>query len=140
MLQNMRKMGIDFGSKNVGIALSDESGAMAFPHGVLPNNRELQKQIEETIEKEKVGEIVIGYSLDREGKENPIHKKVEELITNLTLSVGIPVHLEPEQYTTQQAIQIQGKNDQTDAAAAALILEGFLNKSRTGSIFDELNN
>jgi len=124
----MRKMGIDYGSKNVGIAFTDEGGQMAFPHGVLHNNQDLQKEIEKLIQEKEVSEIVIGHSLDREGNPNPIHAKVEELMMDLTLSVGLPIHLQPEQYTTQEAIRLQGKNDQIDASAAAIILNSFLTK------------
>ena len=38
-------MGIDYGSKHVGIAFTDEGGQMAFPHGVLKNDVNLQKEI-----------------------------------------------------------------------------------------------
>lgn len=122
----MRIMGIDYGSKNVGIAFTDEGGQMAFPHGVLSNNQNLQKEIENLIVEKEVSEIVMGHSLGRDGQPNPIHTKVEELMTDLTLSVGIPIHLQPEQYTTQEAVRLQGKNDQVDASAAAIILNSYL--------------
>ena len=122
----MRKMGIDYGSKRVGIAFTDEGGQMAFPHGVLPNDKNLQKEIENLIAQKGVTEIVMGYSLGRDGQPNAIHTKVEELMGDLTLSLGLPIHLQPEQYTTQEAIRLQGKNDQVDASAAALILNSYL--------------
>jgi len=122
----MRKMGIDYGSKRVGIAFTDEGGRMAFPHGVLPNDQNLQKEIEKLIAEKEVLEIVIGHSLNREGEPNPIHTQVEELMMDLTLLVGLPIHLQPEQYTTQEAVRLQGKNDQVDASAAAIILNSHL--------------
>jgi len=122
----MRKMGIDYGSKRVGIALTDEGGKMAFPHGVLPNDQNLQKEIENLITEKEVSEIVIGHSLNRVGEPNPIHTKVEELVMDITLSIGIPIHLQPEQYTTQEAIRLQGKNDMVDASAATIILNSYL--------------
>jgi putative Holliday junction resolvase len=122
----MRKMGIDYGSKNVGIALTDEGGQMAFPHGVLPNDKDLQEKIENLIEQKDVTEIVIGHSLGRDGKPNAIHTQVESLMTNLTLSLGMPIHLQPEQYTTQEAVRLQGKNSQVDASAATIILNSYL--------------
>lgn len=121
-------MGIDFGSKNIGIAFTDESGVMAFPHGVLPNDSKLLVKIAALIEEKKVAEIVIGHSVGYEGKANKIHAAVEAFMLDVTLAAGIPIHLEPEQYSTQQAIRIQGKNAQTDAAAAAIILDSFITK------------
>jgi putative holliday junction resolvase len=126
----MRLMGIDYGSKNIGLAFTDESGTMAFPHGVIPNNAAVIKIISTLVREKNVQEIVIGHSLDKNGKENKIHTSVEELMMDLTLELGIPIHLEPEQYSTQQAIRIQGKNAQTDAAAAAIILDSFITRKK----------
>lgn len=123
-------MGIDYGTKRVGVALSDESGKMAFPHIVLDNDNKLLEKLEALIEERNVAEIVIGHSLDREGAANAIHSEVEELIGDLTLQVGLPIHLEPEQYTTQEAMIGQGRNAQTDASAAAIILNSYITKKK----------
>ncbi len=135
----MRKMGIDFGTKKCGIALSDESGKMAFPHGVISNDNELLNKTVLLIESESVSEVVLGHSLDKKGNENKVHELVKQFITDLTLKVPIPIHLEPEQFSTQQAMKIQGRNDQIDASAAAIILQSYLDKQKTGSAFDQLN-
>ena len=100
----MRILGIDFGTKRVGIALTDEAGMMAFPLVVYTNDATLLKKILELIKEKSVDEIVIGHSLDRVGKPNKVHDSVEALITDLTLETGLPIHLEPEQYTTQAAL------------------------------------
>lgn len=121
-------MGIDYGSKKIGIALSDDSGHMAFPHEVVPNNQDFVKYIEALVHERGVEEIVIGHSLNNEGEPNKIHAAVEEFITDATLHIGLPVHLEPEQYSTKLAAQLQGKNEKTDASAAALILDSFISK------------
>ncbi len=126
----MRLLGIDYGSKKVGLALTDETGTMAFPHSVVLNTATLLKTIETLIIKEKVGAIVLGYSLDRDGVPNKIHAAAEELLLDLTLATGLPVHLQPEQYSTQAAIRLQGKTAMTDAAAAALILDSYLTKRK----------
>ena len=126
----MRLLGIDYGSKKTGLALTDESGTMAFPHSVVPTTPALLKTIETLIMKEKVAEIVLGYSLNRDGEPNKVHAAAEELMLDLTLATGLPIHLQPEQYTTQAAIQIQGRNTQTDASAAALILDAYLTKRK----------
>jgi putative Holliday junction resolvase len=126
----MKKLGIDFGSKRIGIALSDDSGSMAFPHEVVPNDTNFLEYLEELVEERKVSEIIIGHSLNNDGEPNKIHSAVEELMTDLTLRIGLPIHLEPEQYSTQQASQIQGKGKMIDASAAALILDSFINKQK----------
>jgi putative Holliday junction resolvase len=126
----MRKMGIDYGHKKVGIAFSDEAGLMAFPHDVLPNDANLIGKISALVEAKAVKEIVIGHSINKEGEANKIHTMTEEFIGDLTLELGLPIHLEPEQYTTQQAIRFQGRTDKTDAAAAAIILDSYIMRTK----------
>ena len=125
-----RLLGIDFGHKRVGLAVTDEMQTMAFPHKVFVNDNSLVKNICAVITEKQISEIVIGHSLDKEGNPNSIHDKVEALMLDLTLETGLPIHLEPEQYTTQAALRLQGRNDMTDAAAAALILDTFITKNK----------
>ena len=126
----MRKMGIDYGTKRVGVAFTDDMGLMAFPHDTFKNDEELLSTLIALIVKKEVGEVVIGLSLDREGKPNAVHAQVEELIGDITLQVGVPVHLEPELYTTQEAIRFQGRSEKTDAAAASIILNSFITRRK----------
>ena len=130
MLEPMKRMGIDFGSKKIGVAVTDDGGMMAFPKEVVPNDGKFLAYIEKFVLENKVEEIVIGHSLNNAGEPNKIHAAVEELMTDITLSLGLPVHLEPEQYSTQQAIHLQGRSASTDAAAAALILDSFITKQK----------
>jgi putative Holliday junction resolvase len=123
-------MGIDYGTKRVGIALSDDKELMAFPYTVLPNSVSLMKEIEKIVKKENVGQIIIGHSLGRDGLPNKIHKQVEEFIQDITLQLGLPVELEPEQYTTQEAVRIQGRNEMTDASAASIILNTYIIRNK----------
>lgn len=126
----MQRMGIDFGSKKIGIALSDESGVMAFPHSVIPNDDKFLDKIEAIINERNVKEIVIGQSLNLDGSPNKIQAAIENLVMDLTLATGLPIHLEPEQYSSREATHITGKNKQIDAAAAAIILNSYLTKQK----------
>jgi len=124
----MRRLGIDFGTKKIGLALTDESGVMAFPHAVIPNDKSFLDTIESLIAEKGVGEIVIGHSLNLDGVPNPVQTHIDSFIADMTLRQPIPIHLEPEQLSTQQAAKTTGRNDQTDAAAAAIILDCYLTK------------
>lgn len=136
----MRILGIDFGTKKIGLALSDESGSVAFPHSVIPNDKKTLETVITLIESEQVSAVVIGHSLDTEGNDNPVHTETKDFITDLTLEIPIPIHLEPEQFSTQQAIKIQGRNSKVDASAASIILQSYLDKQKTNSSFDELDD
>lgn len=124
----MRFMGIDYGTKRVGVALSDEGGVMAFPHSTIANTPALVEEIETLARAQEVSAIVIGRSLDRENAANAVQEDIESFIHDLTLRIGVPIYLEPEQYTTQEALRIQGRTEQTDASAAAIILNSYLTK------------
>ncbi len=122
----MRKMGIDYGSKKIGIAMTDIGGNMAFPYVTISNDNNLLRNLERIITEKEVDEIVIGYSLGRDGVPNAIHECVKGLITEITLLFELPIHLHPEHYTTQEAIRIQGKNTKVNESAAAIILNSYL--------------
>jgi putative Holliday junction resolvase len=122
----MRLLGIDYGTKRVGVALTDESGAMAFPHDTFLNDAMLRERLEALAEEKGVSMIVIGLSHTLGGTPNLVQKEIDALAEYLRESLKIPVHLEPEQFTTQAALRLQGRTEKTDASAAALILDGYL--------------
>ncbi len=130
----MRYLGIDFGTKKVGLALSDEGGVMGFPHGIVPNDGRLIDEILALIERKEVGAVVIGESRDFSGKENAVAKDAKAFGLLIERRAGIPIYFEPETLTTQEArrdfegVRIPG-NAAVDASAAALILTSYLSRS-----------
>jgi putative Holliday junction resolvase len=122
----MRTLGIDFGSKRIGIALSDEAGEFAIPYGVIENNEHIIREIKEICGINNVVEVVIGDSKDFSGKDNVIMGEVIPFKAELEKNLGLPVFLHPEFMTSSQAERLQGKNDMLDASAAALILGSYL--------------
>lgn len=124
----MRYIGIDYGRKRVGVALSDESGTFALAHSVLKNDESLMKNLSKIIEEQKVEAIVMGDSKNYQGEENSIMKYVREFKKQIEETAKIPVYLEPEFLTSAEAERIQGKTDKLDASAAALILKSYLDK------------
>ncbi len=129
----MRYLGIDYGSKRVGLALSDEAGTMGFPHAVLPNTGLLIDQVQEIMKQKEVGTVVIGKSLAHSGQENPIAQKAKEFAHLLERFTGVPVEWELEMYTTQEAKRNPegvhvNTHEAVDASAAALILTSYLSR------------
>lgn len=119
----MRYIGIDYGTKKIGIAVSDERGVMAFPLSVVPNDH--NKTLFETIRAENPSAVVIGESKNLAGDDNTLAESVRELVTDITLEFGLPVHLVPEHFTSVEAKR-NTKKALADASAAALLLQGFL--------------
>ena len=126
----MKYLGIDYGSKNVGIAISSEDFNMSFPVAVFKNDKDLIKNIDELCKKEGVGSVVLGESRDFEGKPNPIMKKITAFKKKLEQNLNLKVFFELEFFTTQEAQHIQGKGDKIDASAATIILQSFLDKNK----------
>ena len=121
-------MGIDFGAKRVGIALSDEEGKFSLPKAVLPNDRTLFREVRDLCRGHKVEVIVMGESKNFEGGDNLIMKEVNRFKAELERDLKLPVFLEPEFLTSAEAERIQGKTAMHDASAAALILKSYLDK------------
>lgn len=123
-------LGIDFGIKKVGLAISDEDGKMAFPFLVLPNNEKILDEIEKIVIERNVEKIVIGESKNFEGQPNEIMAEIEKFKINLEERFKLKIIFEPEFLTSAQARQIVGKNEMEDASAAAIILQSYLDKKQ----------
>ncbi|MEQ1561595.1 MAG: Holliday junction resolvase RuvX [Nitrospira sp.] len=123
---HMRYLGIDYGAKRVGVALSDEAGDFAFPLVVLENTDQLVSEIISICRKQDVGVVVVGDSKDFSQKENEIMKEVTPFAKVLQDMLGVPVYMHPEFMTSIEAERLQGKNDMHDASAAAIILKSYL--------------
>lgn len=126
----MRLLGIDYGSKRVGLAISDEDGRLAFPYLVLKNDKTLVAEVLRIVKEQRVGEIVIGESKDFNWKDNPIAKKIAEFKRAIEKKTDKKVEYEPEFLTSVQAARWQGKTDKLDASAAAIILQSYLDRIR----------
>jgi len=125
----MKIIGIDYGERRVGVAISDDSRKMAFPVSVLENNDKLLQRIKEIIEKENVDKIVVGESKDFSGEPNRIMKEIEVFVKDLETQSDLTIVLEPEFLTSHQAQRYTGKNNMHDASAAAIILQSYLDRN-----------
>jgi len=133
----MRYLGVDYGSKKIGLALSDETGQMGFPHTIIFNTPKLVDELCALIAKENIGAVVIGESRNLAGGENPIVKDARALGRQLTERAGVPVFYESEVFTSAEARRVPHKKEKTrapkvrgnvDASAAALILTSYLTR------------
>lgn len=123
----MRLMGIDYGTKRIGIALSDEDQKLAFPYVVFPYDKKTVMKIQELAEKEGVEAIVIGESRNFQQEENPIMSKVRIFIDRFKEVSSLPIYFEPEYLTTAEAKR-HGKPGMMDASAAAIILQSYIDR------------
>jgi putative Holliday junction resolvase len=127
----VRILAIDYGSKRVGIALSDENRRFALPLTVISNTPKLAAEVAKIALQHGAGEIVLGESRNYKGKPNEIHADSLDFKKKLE-GRGLAVHFEPEFMTSAQAERLQGKSGQIDASAAALILQSYLDRMNSG--------
>jgi putative Holliday junction resolvase len=122
-------LGLDYGSKRIGVAFSDASGVFALPHSVVKNDSSALQSICNIAAEKKSRDIVLGESKNYKGEPNAIYAQSMEF-KRLLEEKEMRVHLEPEFMTSAHTEKLQGKNDMTDASAAALILQSFLDKRK----------
>lgn len=137
----MKYLGIDFGTKKVGFAQSDEEGRIAFPLMISPNDAQLFKDTTELIREMKIGTVVIGESVDQKGKPNPIAKEARGFGMKLESACDVVVVFEKEWYSTVEARKQPGKegNHEVDDQAAAIVLQRYLDKvNGPGTAEDEV--
>lgn len=135
----MKYLGIDYGSKKVGFAQSDDEGRIAFPLMIAPNDAVLMKDILELIREMKFSVVVIGESVDGNGKPNKIAKEARTLATKIEDAVDIKVVFEKEWYSTVEARKQPGNegNHQVDDQAAAIVLQRYLDKINGPGVYEE---
>ncbi len=125
----MRILGIDYGSKRVGVAVSDPNGQFALPVSVVSNTPTLLSEIEKIATDNESREIVMGESRNYKGEPNEILLDSMEFKKRLE-ERGFKVYLELEFMTSVQAERWQGKGALTDASAAAIILQSYLDRKK----------
>jgi len=130
-----RILAIDVGTKRVGLAMTDPLRVIASPWGSLPRDERLWEAIRYLCQKEGVDLIVVGYvSRDYYGKAT---RMVEEFLDEMRRLVNLPVELQDESYSSQEAewfLRERGKTrcsrEDRDSLAATRILWEYLDSHR----------
>ena len=137
----MRYLGLDLGTKTIGLALSDKLGIIATAYKVLHHNnnpKSCLEQLQTIIKQEEVEALVLGFP---KNMNNTLGKRSEETIkfkNYLSSKLHIPIYLEDERLTTKSALDILIKTDISrkkqkkvvDKVAATIILQSYLDQRR----------
>ena len=136
----MRILGLDIGTKRIGVALSDPFKTIGSSYGVLYVKKDDLKtvygEIKEIAEKESVEAIVIGLPLHMSGDRGEKVHLVTDFGEGLKEVVDVPIHYEDERLTTVTAERalIEGdmgrkkRKGKVDSVAAGIILQQYLDK------------
>ena len=133
----MRSVGVDLGSKRIGIAVSDSSGTIASPLLVIArgsSHSQDHKKIQEIINEYEAECVVVGMPLTLAGAVGPAARLAIDEIKEMTKSLTVPVHSHDERLTTKTAnesmieanMNAQARRKVVDKIAAAVMLQGWL--------------
>ena len=134
----MRVLGLDVGDRRIGLALSDPTGLLASPFGVVERGPSDLADIVSVSEENEVAEIVVGLPLSMSGDSGRQAGKVRAFIRDLKSQTELPIKTVDERLSTVQAQSMlhqserrrRGDRGQLDAAAAAIILQTYLDYGR----------
>ena len=142
-MSNTRSLGLDVGEKRIGVALSDPQGILASPLTIIncTDSKTDLEAITEIISQNQVEKIIVGLPRSMNGSLGKQAEKVKAFTEDLRQHTEVPVEFRDERLTTvsarrlMQAARTRGrkKTRHDDAAAAALILQGYLEESHQPS-------
>jgi putative holliday junction resolvase len=141
----MRILGLDYGDRHIGLALSDPLFITAQPLDTiqLEGSDAVRKAVVQAlVRKHDIGRIVIGMPLRMDGSEGTRAEKTRTFAAWLEKAAGVPVEFFDERLTTHQAlrsaqeqkIKIKDKRSAVNQIAAVIILQGYLENRRPDEI------
>lgn len=137
-----RVLGLDYGLRRIGVALTDPTRTIASPLATLtrrPGKRPPWAELHRIILENEVAEIVVGLPLTLAGEEGEWAAEVREFGAEVARRYGLPVHWVDERLTSVQAEQAvraiglkrshREQKERVDSAAAALLLRAYLDRA-----------
>lgn len=130
----MRVVGIDLGTRRIGVAVSDPTGTLASPYEVVERSPQSYAAIARIVAEVEAGRVVVGLPLSLDGRDGPAAVKAREEAAALGQALPVPVELYDERLTTVTAnrsmMDLQMKADArkrvVDKVAAAVMLQSWL--------------
>ena len=127
----MRVLALDYGAARTGVAVSDATGTLARPVGIVEraaSDAGLDRLVALVAEHE-AEVVVVGLPLTLRGERGEQARETEAFVAALAARLDVPVELEDERFTTRLAQQLGGRAPE-DALAAAHLLQGWLGRTR----------
>jgi putative Holliday junction resolvase len=142
-----RTLGIDYGEKRIGLAISDPLGiiAQSLPTLIVSKNQDILSEIKKLIKEYEISTIVLGLPKNMDGTLGEAGKKVMEFGKELSQNIGIKVEFWDERLSSVESLKtlreekrkIKRKKELVDKISASLILQGYLDKKMLEATQDE---
>lgn len=133
-----RLMGLDLGTKTIGIAVSDAGLTLASPRPVIKRKKFTLdvEQLNQIIASENIGALVLGLPLNMDGSEGPRAQATRAFVRNLKGKIDLPIVYWDERLSTvaaersllEQDVSRKKRAERIDSAAASFILQGVLDR------------
>lgn len=132
----MRIIGIDYGQKRIGLAMSDPLGITSQPLPFLPNDKQTFTNLKKLVEENQVQEIVIGLPINMKGLPTEMTKEVEKFSKDLEAYVSVPIILQDERLSTMESEKLlieanvsrDKRKEVRDSMSASIILQDYLER------------
>lgn len=137
----MKYLGIDYGSKKIGVAISDDGGAFAFPLSIIKSDKESINNIVDILLSKNISSVVIGESVNDKGEKNIVDSKIKNFANELSqlyiskVNSELKVYFEKEWYSSIEARRYDDKYE-VDDRAAAIILQRYLDRVQVRANID----
>ena len=140
-----RLLGLDLGTVRIGVAVSDEQGILATPLTVVQRRSRAEDfaALAELVRRERVAGVLAGLPLDSQGAVGPQAQLARRYGGRLAVRLPVPLAFWDESYSSVDAaglLKQSGGRVPIDAAAAAVILTGFLEARRARGVQSEISN
>ena len=143
-----RWLAVDWGERRIGLALSDPSGTIATPAGVIVRRTGKRPPVAELVRRAEALEaraIVMGLPLDGEGEDTPRATECRRVAAELTRRTKMPVALLDERFTTATALRAihdmggstRGRKGDVDALAATVLLQQAMRMSALPAVDED---
>ena len=132
-------LGLDYGERRIGVALSDPTGTIASPHGVIDrSNDDVDDALRTLCRDHDIVRIVIGLPVSLDGEEHDMAAAVREFGTRVVAATGVDVVFADERFTTivaerallESGMRRRDRRDRRDMVAAAVMLQSYLDGER----------
>ncbi|HEX3099934.1 MAG TPA: Holliday junction resolvase RuvX [Patescibacteria group bacterium] len=125
----MKILGIDYGTKRVGLAISDETQTLARELAIL-SPKEFWQQVKELVENESIERVVIGLPLNMSGESTASTEAAQEFSDELQKRFPeLPIEFMDERLSSVMA-ESMGRKTDVDSLAAQIILQNYLDKAK----------
>jgi putative holliday junction resolvase len=126
----MKVLAIDYGRARTGLAVSDATGTLARPLGVVERagGEAGMRRLVQRIEDEQAELVVVGLPITLRGERGDQARETLAFVDRLRRRLAVPVETYDERFTTALAGRTAGSRHGDDALAAAHLLEGFLTR------------